>query len=301
MIRKAMLTVRVVFLSVLLVQGAAEAQGNMNVNRGGQQRMQGGMMGGLFGMGGQVVAEDILVFLKGQGLTDEATTLEGLMRDRAKAQELETELMRLNMKYGMLIRQMEFDPEGAKRTLARMKLEGEITKTAAEAEGKSGNALAPIRKKLVGQVGQLFDMVIVEEEARMKQMAEFIRTGDMGAMMMGMGRGMGMGAGMGQQGMGRGQQQGMGRGQQQGMGRGQQQVMGRGQQQGMGRGIGMGIMGMQMDPSMFEDQLKQSKANFEKWKKNKATIVNIRVQELLLGIEPFPWRGGGMGGMMRIF
>ena len=293
MIRKAMLTVMVVFLSVLLVQGGAEAQGNMNVNRGGQQRMQGGMMGGLFGMGGQVVAEDMLAFLQGQKLTEEAKELEGLMRNPAKAEELQEVMNRLNMKYGMVIRQMDFDPERAKRTLARMKLEGEIAKAAAEAEGKSGNALTPIRKKLVGQVGQLFDMVIVEEEARMKQMAEFIRTGDMGAMMGGMGRGTGAGMGAG---AGMGQGMGAGRGQQ-GMGRGQL-GMGRGQQQGMGRGMGMG---MQMDPSMFEEQLKQSKANFEKWKKNKATIVNIRVQELLLGIEPFPWRAGGMGGMMRIF
>ena len=288
MIRKAMLTVMVVCLIVLLVQAAVEAQGNMNMNRGGQQRGQGGMMGGQFMMGGPVVADDMLAFLKAQGLADEAKNLEGLMGNQAKAQELETELMSLNMKYGRVIRQMDFDPEGAKRALARMKLEEEIAKAAAEAEGKSGNALTPIRKKLVGQVGQLFDIVLVEEEARMKQMEEFIRTGDMGAMMGGMGRGMGMGQGMG-----------AGRGQQQGAGRGQQQVQGqgRGQQQAMGRGM----MGMQMDPSMFEERLKESKANFEKWKKNKATIVNIRVQELLLGIQPFPWMGGGMGGMMRIF
>jgi len=260
------------------VQAAAKAQVTMNMNQGGQQRMQMGGVGGQMGMMGPVTAEDMLGFLKGQNLTAEATKLEGLMRNPAQAQELEAELMSLNMKYGMVIRQMEFDPEGAKRRLARMKLEDEVAATAREAEGKSGNELASIRKNLVDQVGQLFDIVLADEEARMKQMEEFIRTGDMSAMMGGMGRGMVMG-----QGQGRGQQQGIGQG--------------RGQQQGAGQGM----MGMQMDPKMFEERLKESRTNFEKWKKNKGAIVNIRVQELLLGIQPFPWMSGGMGGMMRIF
>lgn len=56
---------------------------------------------------------------------------------------------------------------------------------------------------------------------------------------------------------------------------GEQQRAG-GQQRGMGRG---------MNPQ----QIAELKANIAVWKKNKAAIVDLRVQGLMLGVANYPW------------
>jgi len=243
---------------LFLAQAAAWAQRNVIVNQSNQ--MRGGRMD-QFRMGMQISPEEMLKFLKGQQFTEEAQKLEGLMKDPSKGQELQQELGRLNRVYGMVIRQMEFDPEGAQRTLARIKLETEIEKFAREARTAAGAAQTAARKKLASEVGKLFDAVLAEEEMRLQQMEEFIRTGDISAFGA-------MGAMMGRAG-------------------------------GTGRGAQMGMAG-QMNPEMMKQQLAQRRADIAAWKKNKTLIVNMHVQELLLDIPPFPWTRGGMQ-MMRIF
>jgi len=52
--------------------------------------------------------------------------------------------------------------------------------------------------------------------------------------------------------------------------------------QGMNRGMGR--------MEHFKDRLQQREANLQNWKKNRDKLVEDRVQQLLQGIEPFPWR-----------
>ena len=55
------------------------------------------------------------------------------------------------------------------------------------------------------------------------------------------------------------------------------------QDRGMGGQRQRGMRGMS------PEQIAELKANIAGWKKNKAAIVNLRVQELMLGVASFPW------------
>ena len=60
---------------------------------------------------------------------------------------------------------------------------------------------------------------------------------------------------------------------------------------GPGRGSGPGGLDHERFAEMMQSRTEQKKKNIEIWKKNKDKIIQQRIDELLKGIQPFPWGG----------
>ncbi len=302
MINKQYVWVVAGMLGIFLWQGSAPAQRNVNMNPPNQVRQE---MTDQFVVARTISPEELLGFLKDQQLTEEAQKLETLFKDPSKVQEFRQEFQRLLWLYEPVFHLMQWDPAAGQRALGWIKLETEIEKLVKEVKGAAVSAQTTAKKKLTEQVSMLFDAVLVEEEVQLKQVEELLISGNIGTQMgTGMGTGMGRGVGMGA-GMGRGRGLGVGRGQGAGVGRGRG-GLGRGAGAGMGQvagagrgGQGVGLqdppaMGLGLgaiSPEMLQQQIAQIKIDIKTWKKNKAAIVNLHVEELLLDIPRFPWGG----------
>ena len=163
-------------------------------------------------------------------------------------------MMRL---YGPVMREMQFNPDLGKISLANIRLRLEIEqdvnkyKTVGDKKEKE-----QIKAQLTGNVGQLFDSILNREGLRLKSFQQRLDGWNAPP-------GLDSDAGSGRPGMGR-DRRGGGRG---GFGRGPREERGRD----------------------IHGRLDERKKQIEDWRKHKEDIVNARVAVLLQGTKPFPW------------
>ena len=318
MYKKQYIRVVLGMLGMFLWQGSAPAQRNVNMNTQNQMRQD---MTDQSLVARTISPEELLGFLKEQRLTEEAQNLETLLNDPSRIQQFRQEFQRLIRLYGPVFRLMQWDPVAGQRALEGIKLQIEIEKLIKQVKGAAGAARTTARKKLTVQVGKLFDMILVDVEIQVQQTEELLKSGNIDALMgtgAGMGQGLGLGAGAGRGlGLGAGGGRGLGLGARMGRGRGmgvggglgagagrglgrlgRTTITGMGQGAGAGQGQGTGLqdplmtglgLGGFISPEMLQQQLDLRKTDIKTWKKNKAAIVNMYVEELLLDFPRFPW------------
>ncbi|MBI9015842.1 MAG: hypothetical protein JEZ07_01140 [Phycisphaerae bacterium] len=148
-------------------QGQQGGQGGMMGGRGGQ--MQGGQMQGGMGMGrggfGRVSDEDLLTFLQ-KYEPEMAKNL--VMLNQENPDAFKQKMQSLQRVYGRVIMQMERDPEAGKLALKKIRLTLEINAITEATDTVSSADKAKIEKN----VGQIFDIVIQEEQQRIKSWRE---------------------------------------------------------------------------------------------------------------------------------
>jgi hypothetical protein len=258
----------------------------------------GGGFGDRFrGRFGRVDTAELMEFLK-KHESELAEKLDKLRQEDER--KFEWQISTLKRIYGPIMRMMEENPAMAKLSLKSIRLRAKIQETVKEAkEAADESAKKEAAKELEGHLGDLFDVIIslegmrlVSFEKRMQERpmrmgsrrGEESKTASEGEVRDR--RGVQVGPGGYNGGEGRGGYRG-GRGPGPGGRGGFNGAEGRGGP----AGGGPGGFDRERFVEFARSRVEQRKKNIEIWKENKASIVQKRIDELLKGLQPFPWGG----------
>jgi len=259
-------------------------------------RGEGGGYGDQFrGRFGRVGTAELMEFLK-EHEPELAAKLDKLHKE--DEQHLERQMYSLKRMYGPIMRMMEENPAMAKLSLKGIRLRVQVQETvkeAKEATDETENQAAI--EKLQGKLEELFDVILSLEGMRLESFQKRMQERPM---RMGSRRGeesqtaadgeererrdMRHGSGPGGPGGFGGGGRGPGPGGRGGFG-------GPGGRGGGGRGGGPDGFDRERFAEFARSRVEQRKKNIEIWKENKASIVQKRIDELLKGLQPFPWGG----------
>jgi len=235
---------------------------------------------------GRVGTAELMAFLK-EHEPELAEKLDKLRQEDEK--KFDWQISTLKRMYGPIMWMMEENPAMAKLSLKsihlRVKIQ-EAVKKAKEAAAESAKKAAT--KELEENLGDLFDVIVSLEGMRLDSFEKRMQEGSslMGSRRKGSEsavegemrerrdtrRGPG-GRGEGRNGSGRSPGPG-----------------GPGGRGGFG-GPGPGGFDRERFAEMMRSRMEQKQKNIEIWKKNKDSIVRQRIDELLKGLQPFPWGG----------
>ena len=245
---------------------------------------------------GRVGTAELMEFLK-KYEPDLAEKLDKLHQEDEK--KFEWQISPLKRLYGPIMRMMEENPAMAKLSLKLIHLRVKIQETVKKAkEAADESAKKAATKELKGKLEELFDVILSLEgmrldslEKRMQEgssLMESRRKGSESAVEGEMRERRETRRGPGSRGEGlNGGGQGPSPGSRGGFGG----PGGRGGFGGPGRGPGAGGFDRERFAEMMRSRMEQKKKNIEIWKKNKDSIVQQRSDELLKGVQPFPWGG----------
>lgn len=199
-------------------------------------------------------------------------------------QKFVKQLPSLRRLYGPIIRMMEENPEMATASLKAIRLRVQVQNTVKKAKDASDDTSKDeVVQELKGELGELFDVILAMEEMRLEGFED--RMEDRPRRKRNRGQGDPNTVASNETRAFHGPQGGPGfRGE--GRFRG-----GRGfGPDGRGRGGGFGGVGRERINKIKRKSMDNKKKNIEIWKKNKDRIIQQRVEELLKGLQPFPWR-----------
>lgn len=259
-------------------------------------RGYGGPPGGRGGFG--VGTAELMVFLK-EHEPKLAEKLEKLRQGDER--KFKRQISPLHRMYGPIMRMMEENPAMAKLSLKGIRLRVQVQETVKQAkEATDETAKKAAIKELKDKLGELFEVILSLEGIRLdsirKRMEE--RPVRMGSRSQGESKT----AAEGEQRERREMRRGPGSGGPGGFGGGSRGsgLGGRGGFGGPGVHGGFGVGGRGGGPGGFNRErgieymrgrMKQRQKNIEIWKENKASIIQKRIDELLKGLQPFPWGG----------
>lgn len=249
---------------------------------------------------GRVGTTELMEFLK-KYEPELAEKLDKLRQEDER--KFEWQISPLKRLYGPIMRMMDENPEMAKLSLTSIHLRVKIQETVKKAkEAADENSKKAAAKELQGHLGDLFDVIVSLEGMRLDGIQKRMQEGSslMGSRRKGSEsaveselrerrgdtrRGQGGQGGRGEGRNGGGRSSGPGS-------RGSfGDPDGRSGFGGPGRGSGPGGLDHERFAEMMQSRTEQKKKNIEIWKKNKDKIIQQRIDELLKGIQPFPWGG----------
>jgi hypothetical protein len=244
---------------------------------------------------GRVGTAELMAFLK-EHEPELAEKLEKLQKEDEK--KFEWQISALKRMYGPIMRMMDENPEMAKLSLKSIRLRVQLQETVKKAkEGADDKAKQAAAQELTGKLGELFDVIVSLEEIRLNDFEKRMKEWPSQAEKL---RGSSSTAVKDEERERRDTRRGPGsrsegsidegRGSFRG-GRGPGGPGGRGGFGGPGRGPGPGGFDRERFAEFARSHMEQKKKNIVIWKENKDRIVQQRSDELLKGLQPFPWGG----------
>jgi len=231
--------------------GRGMGPGGQGGNRG-MRRSQGGRGGS-----GQVNPEELLEFLEKHEPKLAKKTKKLREEDPGKFRR---QVLALGRLYGPVMRHLDANPKMGKLMLKKIRLKENIGRAVKKAkEGSDKKA----KEQLTKNVSNLFDVIIAQNELRIKNVQERITTRN------------------GDEKSGKAVKKG----------RGRKKVSDAAKKGKVGKKVSAkGKRGRGPRGDKRQQVLNRFLKDIESWKANKDKIVKQRVRELLQGVKPFPWR-----------
>lgn len=237
----------------------------------------------------RIDAEELIAFLE-QYEPELAKKLDTLRQENKP--RFARQFASLRRLYGPIMRMMEEDPEMAKVSLRAIRLRVQVQDMAKKAKKASDETSKKTAiQDLEGKLSELFDVILTLEELRLEDFKSRMEESDPWKRVH---RQEDPNSGV------HGEPDGHRESQRHGPGIGGGGRRFRGGRGGFGGGAGdlsisrsergPGGNGRQRVAEIRYRSMEQKKKNIEIWKQNKERIIQQRVEELLKGFQPFPWR-----------